>query len=171
MRAHLDATDWRILKELQANGRITNVELARKVGISPPPCLRRVRALEEAGMIAGYFALLDEKSLGFEVIAFASVGLHSQSEPDLRAFENRVLAWPSVRECYMLSGEMDFILKCVAPDLTTFQDFIINELTAAPNVASVKTTLAIRRVKFEPGVPITQLHKPGEGRVARAKHN
>ncbi len=95
MRARLDATDWRILKELQANGRITNVELARKVGISPPPCLRRVRALEEAGMISGYFALLDEKSLDFEVIAFASVGLHSQSEPDLRAFENRVLAWPS----------------------------------------------------------------------------
>jgi DNA-binding Lrp family transcriptional regulator len=153
MRARLDATDWRILKELQANGRITNVELASKVGISPPPCLRRVRALEEAGMITGYFAVLDEKTLGFEVIAFASVGLHSQAESDLQAFENRVLSWPLVRECYMLSGEADFILKCVAPDLTTFQDFIIGELTAAPNVASVKTTLVIRRVKFEPGVP------------------
>ena len=170
MRARLDATDWRILKELQANGRITNVDLARKVGISPPPCLRRVRALEEAGIIAGYFALLDEKSLDFQVIAFANVGLHSQSEPDLRAFENRVLAWPMVRECYMLSGETDFILKCVAPDLTAFQDFIINELTAAPNVASVKTTLVIRRVKFDPGVPITQVHKPADSRAARAKH-
>jgi DNA-binding Lrp family transcriptional regulator len=155
MRAGLDATDWRILKELQANGRITNVELARKVGMSPPPCLRRTRALEQAGIIAGYFALLDEKALDFEVIAFANVGLHSQSEPDLRAFENRVLAWPLVRECYMLSGETDFILKCVAPDLTSFQDFVINSLTAAPNVASVKTTLVISRVKFEPGVPIT----------------
>ena len=154
MRARLDATDWRILKELQANGRITNVELARKVGISPPPCLRRVRALEQAGMIAGYFGMLDEKSVGFEVIAFAMVGLHSQAEADLRAFENRVLAWPLVRECYMLSGETDFLLKCVAPDLTAFQDFIIDELTAAPNVASVKTTLVIRRVKFEPGVPV-----------------
>ncbi len=157
MRVRLDATDWRILKELQANGRVSNVELARKVGISPPPCLRRVRALEEAGMIAGYFALLDEKSVGFEVIAFAMVGLHSQSEADLRAFENRVLAWPLVRECYMLSGETDFQLKCVAPDLTAFQDFVIEELTAAPNVASVKTTLVIRRVKFEPGVPVTQV--------------
>jgi DNA-binding Lrp family transcriptional regulator len=156
MRARLDATDWRILKELQANGRVSNVELARKVGISPPPCLRRVRALEEAGMIAGYFALLDEKSVGFEVIAFAMVGLHSQSEADLRAFENRVLAWAIVRECYMLSGESDFQLKCVAPDLTAFQDFVIEELTAAPNVASVKTTLVIRRVKFEPGVPVAQ---------------
>ena len=154
MRVRLDVTDWRILRELQANGRISNVELARKVGISPPPCLRRVRALEEAGMITGYFALLDEKSVGFEVIAFAMVGLHSQSEADLRTFENRVLAWPLVRECYMLSGESDFQLKCVAPDLTAFQDFVIEDLTAAPNVASVKTTLVIRRVKFEPGVPV-----------------
>ena len=113
MLARLDATDWRILKELQANGRVTNVELARKVGISPPPCLRRVRALEEAGMIDGYFAVLNEKSAGFDVTAFAYVGLHSQSEPDLRAFENRVLAWPLVRECHMLSGETDYILKCI----------------------------------------------------------
>jgi DNA-binding Lrp family transcriptional regulator len=155
MRARLDATDWRILKELQANGRITNVELAEKVGISPPPCLRRVRALEQAGMIAGYFAQVDEKMVGFEVIAFAMVGLHSQSEADWRAFENRALAWPLVRECYMLSGETDFLLKCVAPDLTAFQDFVIEELTAAANVASVKTTLVIRRVKFEPGVPVS----------------
>jgi DNA-binding Lrp family transcriptional regulator len=168
MRAGLDATDWRILKELQANGRITNVELARKVGISPPPCLRRTRALEEAGIITGYFALLDEKALDFEVIAFASVGLHSQSEPDLRAFENRVLAWPLVRECYMLSGETDFILKCVAPDLPTFQAFIINDLTAAPNVASVKTTLAISRIKFEPGVPVTLAQERGRRRGTQA---
>jgi DNA-binding Lrp family transcriptional regulator len=163
MRVRLDAIDWRILKELQTNGRVSNVELARKVGISPPPCLRRVRALEEVGMIAGYFAVIDEKSVGFEVIAFAMVGLHSQSEPDLRAFENRVLAWPLVRECYMLSGESDFQLKCVAPDLTAFQDFVIEELTAAPNVASVKTTLVIRRVKFEPGVPVAQARTHQEG--------
>jgi DNA-binding Lrp family transcriptional regulator len=163
MRVRLDAIDWRILKELQANGRVSNVELARKVGISPPPCLRRVRALEEAGMIAGYFALIDEKSVGFEVIAFAMVGLHSQSEPDLRAFENRVLAWSLVRECYMLSGESDFQLKCVAPDLTAFQDFVIEELTAAPNVASVKTTLVIRRVKFDPGVPVGQARTHQDG--------
>jgi DNA-binding Lrp family transcriptional regulator len=159
VRVRLDATDWRILKELQANGRITNVELARKVGISPPPCLRRVRALEQSGMIAGYFALLDERVVGFEALAFAMVGLHSQAEVDLRAFENRVLAWSLVRECYMLSGETDFILKCVAPDLGSFQDFVISELTAAPNVASVKTTLVIRRVKFEPGVPVTLAQK------------
>lgn len=152
--ANLDRTDWLILKELQANGRMTNVELARRIGISSPPCLRRVRALEEAGVIDGYCALVDEKKAGFDVTAFAMVGLHRQSEADLVAFEERVRGWPIVRECFMLSGEIDFILKCVAPDLSAFQAFIINELTAAPNVDSVKTSLAIRRSKFEPGVPV-----------------
>ena len=154
MPIRLDAIDWRILKELQANGRISNVELAEKVGLSPPPCLRRVRALEQSGHIAGYFAALDEKQMGYEVIGFAMVGLHSQAEGDLRAFENRLLGWAIVRESYMLSGEADYILKCVSPDLQAFQDFILKQLTAAPNVAHVKTTVTIRRAKFEPGVPI-----------------
>ncbi|MGI9384169.1 MAG: Lrp/AsnC family transcriptional regulator, partial [Methyloligellaceae bacterium] len=122
--------------------------------ISAPPCLRRVRALETADIIRGYCALIDEKRVGFDVTAFAMVGLHSQAEADLVAFEERVRSWPIVRECYMLSGEIDFILKCVAPDLAAFQDFIINELTAAPNVDSIKTSLSIRRSKMEPGVPI-----------------
>lgn len=150
----LDATDWKILKELQADGRMTNIALATKIGLSAPPCLRRVRALEEAGLIAGYTALVDEEALGFKLSAFAMVRLHNQAEADLRAFENRVLGWPLVREGYMLSGESDFMLKCVARDLTSFQDFILNELTAAPNVASVKTYLTIRRAKREPGVVI-----------------
>jgi DNA-binding Lrp family transcriptional regulator len=154
MRNRLDAIDLKILRELQADGRITNVALAGRVGITAPPCLRRVRALEEAGLVTGYHADLDERRLGFELTAFAMVGLHSQAEADLNAFENRVLAWPLVREAYMLSGETDYVLRCVAPDLTTFQEFVIRELTAAPNVASVKTSLAIRRVKREPGVPI-----------------
>ena len=152
----LDATDWKILKELQADGRMTNIALATKIGLSAPPCLRRVRALEEAGLIAGYAALVDEAALGYTLSAFAMVRLHNQAEADLRAFENRVLGWPLVREAYMLSGESDFMLKCVARDLTSFQDFILNELTAAPNVASVKTYLTIRRAKREPGIPIPQ---------------
>ena len=152
--ARLDVTDWRILRELQADGRITNVELARKVGISAPPCLRRVRALEEAGIIKGFTALLDEKALGFDVTAFAMVGLQSRAEADLIAFEERARSSPIVRECYMLSGEIDFVLKCVATDLSAFQDFIIHELTAAPNVASVKTSLVIRASKHATGVPI-----------------
>jgi len=152
--ARLDKTDWLILEQLQAEGRITNVELARRAGITAPPCLRRVRALEEAGIIGGYCALIDEKMAGFDVTAFAMVGLHRQSEADLVAFEDRVRDWSIVRECFMLSGEIDFILKCVTSDLGAFQDFIINDLTAAPNVDSVKTSLAIRRSKFAPGVPI-----------------
>jgi DNA-binding Lrp family transcriptional regulator len=154
MSVRLDATDWRILKEIMADGSITNVALARRVGLSAPPCLRRVRALEEAGIVTGYTALVDEKALGFELTAFALVGLHSQAEGDLRAFENRVLSWSLVREAYMLAGEADYILKCVAADLTSFQDFILKELTAAPNVASVKTNLSIRRAKLAPGVPV-----------------
>ena len=159
MSLRLDALDWRILKELQANGRISNVELAEKIGLSPPPCLRRVRALEQSGLITGYYASLDEKLMGFELTGFAMVGLHSQAEGDLRAFENRLLKWDIVRESHMLSGEADFILKCVAPDLRSFQDFILKDLTAAPNVANVKTTLTIRRAKFEPGVPIDLTRK------------
>ena len=159
MSVRLDALDWRILKELQADGSMTNVALAARVGLSAPPCLRRVRALEEAGLIAGYTVLLDEAALGFSLTAFAMVGLHNQAEADLRAFENLVLGWPLVREAYMLSGESDYMLKCVAPDLTAFQDFVLNALTAAPNVASVKTFLAIRRAKREPGVPISVAHK------------
>ena len=152
--ARLDVTDWRILRELQADGRITNVELAQRVGISAPPCLRRVRALEEAGIIKGFTVLLDAKALGFDVTAFAMVGLHSQAEADLIAFEERARSSPIVRDCYMLSGEIDFVLKCVATDLSAFQDFIIHELTAAPNVASVKTSLVIRASKHATGVPI-----------------
>ena len=150
---HLDAIDWKILAELQADGRMTNVELAKRVGISAPPCLRRVRALEEAGYIKGYRALLDEKLLGFEVSVFAMVHLSSQADADLVAFEKFVQAQPLVRECWMLSGEIDFILKCVAPDLKTFQAFVA-ELTAAPNVRNVKTSLTLRNSKDAAMVPL-----------------
>jgi DNA-binding Lrp family transcriptional regulator len=153
MRDRLDLIDRKILRELQKNGRITNVELSKRVGISAPPCLRRVRALEKAGIIRGYRALLDEKKLGFEVTVFAMVHLVSQAENDLVAFEKRVRALPLVRETWMLSGEVDFILKCVAPDLPTFQKFV-SELTATPNVRNVKTALTLRQSKDEAAVPM-----------------
>jgi len=159
MLAMLDAIDWKILSELQNDGRITNVELARRVGISAPPCLRRVRALEEAGYIRGYRALLDEKRLGYEVTMFALVHLSSQAEPDLAAFEAFVRGQPLVRECWMLSGEVDFILKCVAPDLKTFQAFV-TELTGAPLVRNVKTSLSLRMSKDVPMVPIEYAPAP-----------
>ncbi len=155
----LDDIDRMILAELQADGRMTNVELAKRVGISAPPCLRRVRTLEESGYIKGYHADVDARELGFEVQVYAMVGLQSQAEVDLNAFETLCRDWPLVRECHMLNGEVDFILKCVAPDLSTFQRFLTEELTAADNVISVKTSLVIRGAKDEPGVPFDVLEE------------
>jgi DNA-binding Lrp family transcriptional regulator len=154
MVATLDALDWKILREMQANGRISNVELAAKVGLSPPPCLRRVRVLEKAGVISGYRALLNAEELGFGVQLFAMVGLKSQTDAALKAFESQIRDWPLVREAYALSGEVDFLLKCIAGDLITVQNFVIQDLTAAPNVDHVKTTLILRVAKYEPGLPI-----------------
>jgi DNA-binding Lrp family transcriptional regulator len=159
----LDPIDRKILSELQADGRMTNVELAKRVGISAPPCLRRVRSLEEAGYIRGYHAEVNARELGFEVQVFAMVGLESQAEAELSAFEEKCRIWPLVRECHMLNGEVDFILKCVSPDLSTFQSFLTGDLLTTQNVASVKTSLVIRGAKDAPGVPFEVL----EERLAR----
>ncbi|MDO5529931.1 MAG: Lrp/AsnC family transcriptional regulator [Paracoccus sp. (in: a-proteobacteria)] len=161
--AKLDDIDRKILAELQADGRMTNVELARRVGISAPPCLRRVRVLEEAGYIRGYHADIDARALDFEVQVFAMVRLENQSEKALSAFEQKAREWPMVRECHMLNGEIDFILKCVSPDLSTFQRFLTEKLTAAENVASVKTSLVIRCAKDEPGVPFDLVESRAAG--------
>lgn len=160
-RVKLDEIDLRILNELQNEGRITNVELARRVGISAPPCLRRVRALEQAGYIRGYHGELAGEMLGYGLTVFALIGLHSQAEADLEAFEALVAKWPMVRECHMLTGEVDFILKIVAPDWDRWQSFLTSELTPAANVASVKTAPVLRRSKALPGVP---LDAAGSGR-------
>lgn len=153
-RVKLDRIDRQIISDLQSDGRMTNVDLAKAAGISAPPCLRRVRALEEAGFIKGYHADLDPVALGFNVSVFAHVGLNSQAEADLLAFEKMVDQWPEVRECHMLAGETDFLLKIVARDWDEYQKFITSKLTAAPNVAQVKSALAIRSSKKLPGVPI-----------------
>ena len=149
-----DSVDLKILAELQAEGRMTNVELAGRVGLTAPPCLRRVRSLEEDGAIRGYHAEIDPVRLGYAITVFAMVSLKSQAEEDLRAFERHVEALDQVRECHMLNGEIDFILKVVARDLQEFQHFLTSSLTTAPNVASVKTSLTIRRAKQLPGVPV-----------------
>jgi DNA-binding Lrp family transcriptional regulator len=152
--ATLDSIDRQLLAELQAEGRVTNVDLASRVGLTAPPCLRRVRALEEEGVIRGYHAELDPSKLGFAITVFAMVSLRSQAEEDLRVFENHIKALPEVRECHMLNGEIDFILKIVSRDLQSFQEVLTSKLTPAPNVASVKTSLTIRTAKSEPGVPL-----------------
>lgn len=153
-RYPLDQIDRNILAALQNEGRITNVELASRVGLTAPPCLRRVRTLEEAGVIRGYHAQLDPAALGFGITVFAMVSLKSQAEADLLAFEDHVAKLPEVRECHMLNGEIDFVLKIVAHDLQAFQSFLTSQLTPAPNVASVKTSLTIRSSKQVPGVPV-----------------
>lgn len=154
MRAELDAIDWKILRELQDDGRMTNVELSRRVGISAPPCLRRVKRLEDQGLIRGYRAMLDGAALGMDVVGFCQIGLHRQSDGDLKAFAERTRTWPIVRAAWMVSGDSDFMLHCVAPDLSTFQSFVIEELTSSPNVDTVRTALTIRQVKDEGMVAI-----------------
>ena len=152
--ANLDRIDRRLLCELQNEGRITNVELAQRVGLTAPPCLRRVRALEDGGVIRGYHADLDASKLGYAITVFALVSLRSQAEDALRQFEEHMRGLPEVRECQMLNGEIDFILKIVSRDLQSFQEFLTSKLTPAPNVASVKTSLTIRTAKQLPGVPL-----------------
>ncbi len=149
INADLDAIDWKILRELQADGRMTNVELSNRVGISAPPCLRRVKRLEEAGIIRGYRALLNAPALGMDVVTFCFIGLKHQSEAELKVFAERTRTWPIVRDAWMVSGESDFLLHCVASDLATFQTFVIEVLTSAPNVDTVRTALTIRQVKDE----------------------
>ena len=149
-----DRIDRQIMALLQDDGRMTNVELAERVGLTAPPCLRRVRALEEAGAIRGYHAALDPAQLGYTITVFAMVSLRSQAEADLAAFEQHVAGLPEVRECFMLSGEIDFILKIVAPDLARFQEMLSTRLTTAPNVASVKTSLTMRISKQLAGIPV-----------------
>ena len=150
----LDDVDLQILQDLQDDGRITNVKLAKRAGISAPPCLRRVRALEKAGVVRGYHADLDAEALGYNVHVFAFVGLASQAEVDLQAFEEMVAEWPQVRECHMLMGEIDFLLKIVAHDWDDFQKFLTSKLTPAKNVSHVKTALSIRSAKKLAGVPV-----------------
>lgn len=155
-KVKLDKIDRRILSDLQDNGRITNVELAKRAGISAPPCLRRVRALEKSGFVRGYHADINAKALGYNVTVFAQVGLSSQAESDLEAFEDMVRGWKEVRECHMLAGEADFLLKIVAFDWDSYQEFLTSRLTPAPNVSHVKSALSIRTSKNEPGVPVEQ---------------
>ncbi|OHC74145.1 MAG: AsnC family transcriptional regulator [Rhodospirillales bacterium RIFCSPLOWO2_12_FULL_58_28] len=152
-RVKLDRVDRHILNDLQAHGRITNVELAERAGISPPPCLRRVRALEESGYIHGYHADIDQALLGFKESFFALVGLDSQAQTVLQEFEALAAAWPEARECHMIRGGGDFLLKLVARD-KEHRDDLTMRLTAAPHVAKVTTLETIRTSKHAPGIPI-----------------
>ena len=154
MISKLDNIDRIILKNLQEQGRITNVELAKRAGISAPPCLRRVKALEDHGVIRSYHAVLSQQALGYAVNVFAEVALSSQNDADLRGFEEQTLQWPLVRECHMITGGADFFLKIVAADFDQYQNFLSRELTTWHKVAQVKTRMVVRTSKQEPGIPI-----------------
>ncbi len=149
----LDAIDRRILAELQADGRMTNVELARRAEITAPPCLRRVRRLEEAGVIRGYHADTDPQKLGWEIVFFAVVGLESQRESVLHGFEELVAGWPEVRECHMIRGGGDFLLRLVARD-TAHENQLTQKLTGASHVSRVQTLQTIRTSRNLAGVPL-----------------
>jgi DNA-binding Lrp family transcriptional regulator len=149
----IDEVDRHILAELQADGRMTNVELARRVGLSAPPCLRRVRRLEEQGVIRGYHADLDPQVLGWEITFFALVGLETQKQAVLAAFEAMVCEWPEVRECHMIRGGGDFMLRLVARDIA-HENALTSRLTGAANVLRVQTLQTIRTTKDESGVPV-----------------
>lgn len=153
-RVKLDRIDRKILRDLQESGRMSNVDLASNAGISAPPCLRRVRALEDANIIRGYHADINPASLGYGVFVFAHVGLSSQAEADMKKFEELVESWPLVIECHMISGEFDYMLKVVAEDWDQYQSFLTDKLSAAPSVSSIKSSLGIRTAKFKYGVPV-----------------
>ena len=145
----LDRFDRAILAALSGDGRMPVTELARRIGLSKTPTQARVKRLEETGVIAGYRALVETRAVGLSVVFFVFVKLDQQTETELAAFGARVADWKIVRECWTVSGETDFILKCVAPDLDAFQSFV-TELTGAPNVRNVRSSLAMKAVKDEP---------------------
>ena len=152
-RVELDSVDRSILTELQEDGRMTNVELARRAAISAPPCLRRVRRLEEAGIIRGYHAETDPAKLGWPIEFFAIVGIESQKESVLSAFERLVARWPEVRACHMIRGGGDFLLRLVARD-TAHENSLTQALTGADTVSRVQTLQTIRTSLTRAGVPI-----------------
>lgn len=154
-RFKLDRIDRRILSDLQENGRMTNVDLAKRAGISAPPCLRRVRNLEDMGLIKGYHAKIDASAMGYPVTVFTLIKLVSLADGDLKKFEESVQDWPMVREAYMMTGENDFLLKIVARDWDDYQNFLTQNLLKNPNVSAVKSSLSVKQAKNKPGIPIS----------------
>jgi DNA-binding Lrp family transcriptional regulator len=153
----LDRIDRRILSDVQGNGRMTNVDLANNAGISAPPCLRRVRALEENQVIKGYYARLNGSKLGYTVTAFLTVRLKNQNDKDVKIFENAIQLMDNIREAYVISGDYDLLLRVVAKDWEDYQDFLSNKLTTMDNVESVRTSLKVKIAKYEPGFPIDMI--------------
>lgn len=155
LETRLDDIDRRILAALQENARISNVELADKVGVSPSPCWRRVRDLEQKGVIARYVTLLEPARIGLPVSVFVQVSLERQVEAALETFESAVADWPEVMECYLMTGDADYLLRVVVADLDAYHRFLVDQLTRVPGVASIKSSFALKQVKYGTALPLT----------------
>ena len=151
----LDAIDRRILERLQMDGRLSNADLAERVGLSSSPCWRRVKALEEAGIIKGYAVQVDAKSVGLSVNVFMSVSLSTQVEKSLQAFERAAAERPEVMECYLMTGDADYLLRIVCADLAAYERFLLDHLTQVPGVASIRSSFALKQVKYSTALPMT----------------
>jgi DNA-binding Lrp family transcriptional regulator len=160
----LDAIDWKILGLLQTDARISNVDLARQVGLSPSPCLNRVRALEKGGYISRYVTLLDSLRVGLRVSVFIQVTLEKQIEPALQTFERAIRDRPEVMECYLMTGDADYLLRVVVPDLQALEHFILNFLSRVPGVGNIKSSFALKQVKYQTALPL-----PGRSEKLAAK--
>ena len=150
----LDPTDLRLLDHLQTDARITNVALAESASLSPAPCLRRVRDLEAAGVIRGYATLLDPEALGLHVSAFIQISLEKQVVNALRNFEETIASYPEVMECYLMTGDSDYLLRIVAHDLKGLQSLIVDRLARLPNVANIRSSIALKQVKYKTALPL-----------------
>ena len=152
----ISAVDAKILHRLQNNARISNVDLARAVGLSPSPCLRRVRALEDSGLIRSYATLLEPAALGLDVSVFVRVSLEKQVEKALERFETAVMKRSEVMECYLMTGDSDYLLRVVVPDIESFERFLLDHLTRIPGVASIKSSFALKQVKYGTALPLPE---------------
>ena len=151
---NLDTIDLAILRELQADGSLSNVELARRVNLSPSPCLARVKALESSGLIRQYVALLDPKQLGLHLNVFISISLKQQSEKALQAFEARVCAREEVMECYLMTGDADYLIRVAVPDIAALERFILEQLTPIPQVEKIRSSFALKQVRYKTALPL-----------------
>jgi Lrp/AsnC family leucine-responsive transcriptional regulator len=161
----LDATDRRILEVLQTDARIANVDLAQQVNLSPSPCLRRVRRLEEEGYVRGYVSLLDPAAIGLPVSVFVQVSLEKQVDGALDEFERQILTHTEVMECYLMTGDSDYLLRVVAPDIAAFQRFLLDHLTRIPGVASIKSSFALKQVSYRTALPLSHIADAAEVKV------
>ena len=164
-----DAIDRNILDRLQDDARLTNVELARAVNLSPSPCLARVRRLEESGLIRRYVTLLDPVKLGLTVSVLVQVTLEKQIEPALETFEKAIRTRPEVMECYLMTGDADYLLRVLVPDVPAFERFILDFLSRVPGVGNIKSSFALKQVKYQTALPLPSREPPQPRRVQRVR--